>query len=320
MDQRESIKDSKDLFHLVLFWVGYDYFRRDPGKIATFLRVSAGAGGLSAMVGLVQALNRGITLENRIRGFNDTYMTYAGLLSLAFVAAVAVTLYDYRKRQDAWIPPAMALMALAIVLSLTRSSFLGAMTGALVILIPRKPLAALVIPILVALGLALAPHGVSGRFSAMFDATSPANTERVHVWRGGARMLGDHPFFGVGQNCFPKAYPKFRDAGVVEKGISHLHNNMLELAVERGIPCMAAWISIWAAAYWLMIRAWRRGGGTRGPNALGLAAGIGGITAFLAEGMFEYNFGDAEPQMLALLILGAGMAAAARTEESFLPR
>ena len=313
MDMRESLKDSKDLFHFFVFVVGFDYLRRDIYKIPILLRIIAASGLGIALVGFVQVMQRGITIEDRIRGFNDMYMTYAGLLALAFVAGLAVATFDFRKWKDAWLAPGLVIILCAIVLSLTRSALIGSVAGAFVILALRKPVALIVIPILAALALALAPADVKSRFTSMFDVNADSNSERVYVWGAGLKIARDHILFGVGQNCFPRVYPEYMDPNVKEPSISHLHNNMLEIAVERGIPTLLAWLAIWIIAYWRMGAAMRSSSGRSPESTLGLVAGLGGVTAFLSIGFFEYNFGDAEPKMLCLLILAIGMAAAAQT-------
>ncbi|MBF0169686.1 MAG: O-antigen ligase family protein, partial [Nitrospinae bacterium] len=139
------------------------------------------------------------------------------------------------------------------------------------------------------------------------------NRERLLLWRAGVAMALDHPLVGVGQNQFPALYPAYRSPDVREPSISHLHNNVLEITVERGVLGLAAWLSLWVVAGAAMIRAWRLA--VTPADRTALAAGIGGMTAFLAAGMFEYNFGDTEIQMLVYLLLAAGMAAA-RQEKS----
>ena len=309
LDMSESLMDSKDLFHLLIFLVVFDFARREPEKIPVLLRAVVAAGAGIALVGLIQAAQRGISTTDRISGFNDMYMTYAGLLMLAFTAGLALAAFDLKKWRDAWLVPALALIICAVLFSLTRNAWIGISAGAFVTLALRKPALVAIVPVLAAVALAAAPDGVKDRFASIFNPNDAANRERLYVWSAGLKMVGDHPFLGVGQNSFPKAYPKYRDPNVLEPSISHLHNNMLQIAVERGLPCLMAWLAIWLIAYYRMGRAFVVNGRS-GAAALGLAAGLGGITAFLAAGMFEYNFGDTEPQMLALLLLAVGMASA----------
>ncbi|MDH5509712.1 MAG: O-antigen ligase family protein [Nitrospinota bacterium] len=309
IDMSESLMDSKDLSHFLVFLVVFDFVRKDPSKIPYLLRAVVAAGAGIASVGVYQAAQKGVSTADRISGFNDIYMTFAGLLMLAFVSGLAVVAFDTKKWKDAWLFPALALIACAVLLSLTRNAWIGLSAGAFVVLALRKPVLVVILPILVVGALAAAPGGVKDRFASIFNPNDAANRERLYVWTAGLKLVADRPILGVGQNSFPKAYPKYRDPNVQEPNISHLHNNILQIAVERGIPCLLTWLAIWGMAYYYMGVAFRSG--ARAENSsLGLTAGLGGITAFLVAGMFEYNFGDAEPQMLVLLLLAVGMAAA----------
>ena len=56
-------------------------------------------------------------------------------------------------------------------------------------------------------------------------------------------MIRDHPLVGVGPNMVEPLYPQYRVADAVEKVDQHLHNVPLQIAAERGLPALAAWLS-----------------------------------------------------------------------------
>lgn len=310
LDPAESFKDSKDLLHLFILFAAHDQFRRAPLRTGAVLRAAAGAGAAAAVVGLAQAARRGVDIYDRISGFHDMYMTYAGLLTLAFIFGAGALIFSFRGKKDAWIPPALALVAAALLLSLTRSAWIGSAVGLTALAIARKPVAAAVIPILAALAFVLSPAPVKDRVASMADMQNESNRERLLVWGAGLKIIADHPVFGVGQNAFPLVYPEYRAENVNEPNISHLHNNFLELAAERGLVGMAAWIWLWGAALWGAGRAWRECFG--GDERAALAASSAGVIAFLVAGMFEYNFGDSEIQMMFYMTLAMAVAAAER--------
>ena len=79
----------------------------------------------------------------------------------------------------------------------------------------------------------------------------------------------------------------------------HLHDNALQIAAERGLPCLAWWV-------WLMAVA--MADGYRLARSSGDAAmwGVGSfsiLVALMIAGLFEYNFGDSEILMAVLLVL-----------------
>jgi hypothetical protein len=78
----------------------------------------------------------------------------------------------------------------------------------------------------------------------------------------------------------------------------------LQIAAERGLPALAAWVWFVAALAVALFRSFRTG---RQPV---LAAGaLAAIGAMLAAGMFEYNFGDSEFLMLFLVLVTLPFAA-----------
>jgi len=309
LDPAESIRDSKDLLHILIFFAAFDLFTRSPERVGAVFRVIAASGGGIALVGLGQAVTRGVNLHDRISGFNDIYMTYAGLLMLAITLGGAVALFSFRKWRDGWLPAAIAVMTFAVLLSLTRNAWIGLLVGGVTLLALRKPAWALIAPVAAALAITLAPAGVKERVYSMADPDNRSNRERLLLWSAGMEIIADHPLFGVGQNSFPLVYPKYRRPGVTEPNISHLHNNFIELGAERGLVGLACWIAVWAAALWSMAAAWIK----RKPGEAektGLAGAMGAVAAFLAAGLFEYNFGDSELQMMYYFVLAAGLASA----------
>jgi putative inorganic carbon (HCO3(-)) transporter len=99
-------------------------------------------------------------------------------------------------------------------------------------------------------------------------------------------------------------YEQYRDPDAVQKVNPHLHNVPVQIAAERGLPALALWLwFIVALTVGLARRV--RDGGSRFLAATGLAA----VTAMLAAGMFEHNFGDSEFLMLFLLLVTLPFAA-----------
>ena len=142
------------------------------------------------------------------------------------------------------------------------------------------------------------------RFVSIFDVRDPTNRDRLAMLREGEHMIGAHPLFGVGPNMVEVLYPEYRDPDAVEKINPHLHNVPVQIAAERGFPALAVWLWFIVA---LTVAAARRfhAGGERFLAAAALAA----ITAMLAAGMFEYNFGDSEFLMMFLIIVTLPFAA-----------
>jgi O-antigen ligase len=78
----------------------------------------------------------------------------------------------------------------------------------------------------------------------------------------------------------------------------------MQIAAERGLPALAAWIWMLVTLIIDMIRRLKL------PDTRFLAASaLGAIVAMVAAGMAEYNFGDSEFLMLFLVLMTLPYAA-----------
>jgi hypothetical protein len=98
--------------------------------------------------------------------------------------------------------------------------------------------------------------------------------------------------------------------GYVQAKLNHLHNNILQVALETGWLGLAAWGCWMGVALGVMVRNVRQ---IRDPVPGALALGI--LCAFiglLVNGMVEYNFGDTELLMLFCFLMGIAQAQGVR--------
>jgi O-antigen ligase len=59
-------------------------------------------------------------------------------------------------------------------------------------------------------------------------------------------MVRDHPLLGVGPDQVKEAYTDYPWA----TRRPHLHNNVVQIAAERGLPALAAWLWLIVAIAW----------------------------------------------------------------------
>jgi O-antigen ligase len=305
LDQWVSIVDSKQL---VLFLIVPAVYRLARGHRAwTMSTVIVSVGAVTAGLGVVQySLLEYDHLGQRARGSLGHYMTYSGLLMLVMAVAAARLLLG--KSDRVW--PGLVLPALlaALVVTFTRSAWVGACVAMGVLLLLRDLRLVTLLPVLAALFLALAPPAITDRLYSTFDLQDPTNRDRLAMMRAGVKMIRDRPVTGVGPNMVQDAYEHYRDESAIEVAAPHLHNVPLQIAAERGVPALAVWLWFVVVAIRGLLQRLQE------PRARTLAAaGLAATGGMLAAGLFEYNFGDSEVLMLFLVILTLPHAAVAAT-------
>jgi O-antigen ligase len=289
---------------MVLFLIVPLVYRFATGhRASTMVTVIVSFAAASATVGIVQyAIFHYDNLGQRPQGTLGHYMTYSGLLMLVICASLARVLFGRRERT--WAALVMPALAVAVVLTFTRSAWVGTCAAAALLLTLKDFRLLAVLPIVAALFIALAPPRVTARFVSMFDLNDPTSRDRVAMLREGAHMIEAHPIVGIGPNMVQPLYAQYRDPTAVQEVNPHLHNVPVQIAAERGIPALLAWL--WFVGGLLVALARRM----RLEDQRFLAAtGLAVVVAMLAAGMFEYNFGDSEFVMLFLILVTLPFAA-----------
>ena len=128
------------------------------------------------------------------------------------------------------------------------------------------------------------------------------------MFETGVAMVRDRPLFGLGPGLVQPAYGDYRQEGAPNR-IPHLHNNVIQIAAERGIAGLLAYAAILFTAIVQMIRVSRTGSPSTRPAIVGCLMAVAGVTT---AGFFEYNWGDAEVWIVTLLSLSAPFALPAR--------
>jgi O-antigen ligase len=230
-------------------------------------------------------------------------MTYSGVLMLVTCAAAARLILQPKE----WIWPAIAVPALLVALVATqaRNAWIGTFFAVCALLAVRNWKLIIAAPILAALVLAVAPPQYRARAYSIVDPNDPTNRDRVAMLHMGAAMVKDHPLFGVGPEMVQRVYPKYRPSYAVNPTNPHLHNVPVQIAAERGLPALAAWLTFVVVAAGGLFRQLRRG-----PAQAIAGAGLAALIAMIFAGLFEYNFGDSEFLILFLGLITLPFASA----------
>ena len=249
-----------------------------------------------------------IVSENRPEGTLSTYMTFAGLLMLAGVIALAKILFQ--KPTHKWLLGSIGIITLSLLLNLSRQTWFGFLIALIFLVFFWRKKILLLIPIIllviyVASPLVVNPANylsVQQRVKSTLSGEDRTFTMRTALWKGGWKIFKDYPLTGCGFRCVDLVNSQYPDPTGYVARFRGMHNNLIQVAVDTGILGVTAWLGIW----FYFFRFLYHKAITLEKNAnerwviLGSAAAM---LAFLAAGFFETNFYDSEVAMLLYFIM-----------------
>lgn len=318
VDPMGSLIDSKQLLLLAIVPAVYDIARGPRASTAVDVIITVGAA--SAVYGIVQyGLLHYDNLGQRPQGTLTHYMTYSGVLMLAICAATSRLVFGTRDR--IWPALIMPALVVALALTFTRNAWIGGCVAVGLLFVLKDFRLTALLPVVLAALFIVAPDGLVNRLTSTFDAQDPANQDRFAMLEIGARIVADRPLTGVGPNMVPMVYDQYRPDYAVNTVNPHLHNVALQIAAERGLPALTAWLWFVAALVVSLSRMFRRApvsdtGADAGQGRVLTAAALASTAAMLAAGLFEYNFGDSEFLMLFLVLITLPFAVMRQTDAS----
>jgi len=202
---------------------------------------------------------------------------------------------------------AVPISAWALLISRTRSAWLGSLAGLAVLAALKAPRSVWLLPAGIVALLALRPTTVIDRLTI----TDASSRDRYYMWQAGIDMIRDKPVFGQGPGMIQGVYPKYRWPEAPNPQTPHLHDNALQIAAERGLPCLAWWLW-WAAA--AMGDAYRESRRAKTAAGWSAAGALVVLSAMMVAGLFEYNFGDSE--ILMFIMMASALPYALRREQN----
>jgi O-antigen ligase len=262
--------------------------------------------GAMALFGVGQYLVTDLgDLQQRIPGPFGHYMTYSGvlLLGLCLILGRLMTIPGRRRIVD-WLILTVVLAALG--LTLTRSAWLAAfavLTIAFLIRF-RRWLWAYATAVVVGLLLtaSLAPQHWS-RLTSIVSLEDVSNYDRICMAEAGLHMIADRPLLGIGPGMVQQYYPIYKHPTAHRGDVKHLHNTLLQLAAERGLLSVVAYVWLMVAAFLLAYRRYRQEGSLGGERADLLLGVLLSLIALNIAGVFEANWRDTEIQRWTLFLL-----------------
>lgn len=247
------------------------------------------------------------TLLNRITGPLGHWMTFSGVQLLVWCAAIPA-LVALNKRWMITIP----IIGAALVLSNTRGVWLAAAVGFAFIAfaLPKRILGMVLVPMIV-ICLALSPL-IYRRVSMSLDKSLATNYSRKAYLDVGIKMIKDNLFFGVGPERVFSEFPKYYPGRLDTFYYGHLHNDFVQIAAERGIFALGAFLWFLIELFRQLLRRLRDEDGELRWTTVG---SIGALVAFVVGGLNEYNFGDSEVLVLLLFIVSIPFGLSSHDQE-----
>jgi hypothetical protein len=254
----------------------------------------------------------------RATGFFNHWVTYSEVLQLIASLALGIFLALRRKKSVTGLLLILAVTGLvfALGMTLTRASWIGFALSAMVMLLLTSSRRALLIIGACAIPLVLASVVLlqQKRSIGFLDRADQSTSWREMVWNEGFHLLLSKPrhlVFGVGIDSIKSHW---REWGLFDNGrqpVGHMHSNLLQIGLERGLPALIAWLifnAIYLRMLWRLSR--RKAHSSPGKTddsgfTRGLALGaLGGAIGFFASGLVHYNWGDSEVVMVFYFIMG----------------
>lgn len=234
---------------------------------------------------------------------------------LAALCLLAAALAWFRlPRQRRWVIALLVINALGMVLHFKRGAWFACILAVtlMALLAGRKRWLLVVAAVMISL---FAVPQVRERLALLKDASAPEMGGRYILWTHVApQLLRQYPH---GMGWASVRHEDLSQFGrYVQPKLSHLHNNVIHIAVELGWLGLAAWLG-WMAKTATLLYGQYASRRKREPGLAWLALGaLGAFAGLMINGMVEYNAGDTEVLMLLCLFMGVGALLAAQTERA----
>ena len=232
---------------------------------------------------------------------------FGRFLALVMVLLAVLLLYDRSSREQLAIAGVLAVLWVALVLSLSRSSMAGLLVAlALVAAFRWNPWRALIaIAVVLAIGgAAIAITPTTFGFNQSFNGVSAG---RGSVIIGGAKLFADRPLQGFGSGSFENQYHRHDP---LSGPLTASHTTPVTIGAEQGLIGLIPYVALVAVALAMLVP-----GARRDPARAAVAAAF---AALLVHTMLYADFLE-DPSTWALLAVGCALARAPRPQEATAP-
>lgn len=236
------------------------------------------------------------------------YMTTGGLKMIVSLLLLPFIMSSDTDRKDRLFFTAAFIPTLAaLVLTNTRSAWMGLVFGILVIAVLHYRVLFGILVAAILLFFQFGPQHQVDRAKSIVDMNNPTNVGRFNMWSTGLRMWQDRPLLGFGDIDLYDTYLTYRTP-TGDEPAGHLHNNYVHLLVTLGAVGLAVVLFL----FFTVIRSEYRVMKHAAADPFVRNAALGGMavfTGFMVNGLFEWNFGDHEIMVFVWFTVGLVLAA-----------
>jgi O-antigen ligase len=269
-------------------------------SVALLIAIAIGVMQFSGVKELTMFGLKGATRSLRASGFFVNPMTFAGIVMFSSLMFAALCIVSERR-----LYRVMLILSVAgLLFSITRNAWVGTLVATPLILIGhRKAVIWACVLAAISATVVLAIPRMSNRVPTTTTLTGKEAESvgaRMVLWKEAIAHFRENPVFGGGFASFGERVNRNHSRQVVNLERPHAHNNLLHIAAESGLVGLLGFLSTWV---WIFLRTYRS------PRSAFRRGGMACIVAFMAAGMFEYNFGDSEVMIGLMAWLGLAWSA-----------
>jgi len=302
VNTEQSFVNMKRLFIFSIFYMTFYAFNSNSEikKFFMFLLVVVG------MISLIEIFVK-YSFELHIGriGVFQHYMTTGGLkMIFCLYALPQIFNKTLSKKERTVVTVFFCLTFITLLLTMTRSAWLGFILGAVICGIMNKKVLFYIIGFVVLIFL-IAPDSIKERGLSSFSTTHTSNVTRFHMIETGFKIFQDYPVFGIGDIDVKKTYIQYTVPLEPHEG-GHLHNNFMQILVCLGAFGFIIFILLFVFLFVLLIKNYNFVKNDDNLKILALIP-IMVFFAFHFSGLFEWNFGDQEIAILFWFSMGLSM-------------
>jgi exopolysaccharide production protein ExoY len=221
-------------------------------------------------------------------GLLHHWMVYGTVEILVFVGLLE--LWRFYPEERWWLLPVFAINVVAILVSLTRMLWFVSLLILALHFVWSRSRWIWAVPVIPCILFVSAPGAVRNRVTDSMHPSYYSNAERLQMLRVGWKMVRQNPLTGIGPGRVKEIYTEYLSAAdPVPAFHGHLHNNLVQLAAEFGLPVIGAALTfVMVLLHDLRKRC--KYAFDRNRQFL-CCTSLLGLTGFAAAGMFDYTYG-----------------------------